>query len=111
MDPVTKPKKLRSFFVEDILGLNKTENRDNYGNCRSHLIQQNSSTHLHHPADSRSQLSLSSNCFQMEEDTRSDNSEWQGEECIIQFFVNSSIVGPFDFLLLVRDYFKLLIFN
>jgi len=79
---VTKPKKLRSFFVEDILGLNKTENRDNYGNCRSHLIQQNSSTHLHHPADSRSQLSLSSNCFQMEEDTRSDNSEWQGETSV-----------------------------
>lgn len=93
MDPGAKPKRLRSFLVEDILGLDKNDTGDIHGNCRSHYNHQNSRTHPRQPADSLTQYTKSSSCYQIEEKSKSDDFEWQGETlfCFRNLSVHSSL--------------------
>ena len=79
MDPGAKPKKLRSFLVEDILGLDRNDTGDTDGNSRSHYIHQDSGTHPRQPVDSFTQYTKSSSFYQIEEKSKGDDFEWQGE--------------------------------
>ena len=97
MDIGAKPKKLRSFLVEDILGLEKN---DTEANCRSHYSHQDSATHL---ADSKSPFSNSTNNYQYEESSKSYDFEWQGET-LFHFLHFWSISAFMQFIVLYCNF-------